>query len=204
MFPLPLIVFLRDLGPAPKTRLRETIWKKDIEVLTDATYRRIKPEDIPVGGLVNAVPGNLLEVEEADGNLNERGKASIILVRMDPAQIVSQQGQGWDYQGILAFSKICTHVGCPISLYQQRTHHLLCPCHQSQFDALHFAKPIFGPAARALAQLPITIDKDGSVEARPLELSDSTRNDLEDNLIFYYTGVTRSASAILTAAPAAA
>ncbi|MSW39229.1 MAG: ubiquinol-cytochrome C reductase, partial [Actinobacteria bacterium] len=83
VFPLPLIVFLRDLGPMPKNRLRETIWKKDIGILTDATYRPLRPEDIPIGGLVNAVPENLLEIEEEDGNLNERGKASIILVRMD-------------------------------------------------------------------------------------------------------------------------
>jgi ubiquinol-cytochrome c reductase iron-sulfur subunit len=165
VFPLPLVVFLRDLGPLPGTRLRETIWEKGVGILTDATYRKIRPEDIPVGGLVNAVPANLLEREEADGNLNERGKASIILVRMDPADIVSQQGDGWDYQGILAFSKICTHVGCPISLYQQRTHHLLCPCHQSTFDLADSGNVIFGPAARRMPQLPITVDAQGYLVA---------------------------------------
>ena len=165
VFPLPLVVFLRDLGPMPGTRLRETIWDSGVGILTDATYRKIRPEDIPVGGLVNAVPDNLLEVEEQDGNLNERGKASIILVRIDPADIVSQQGQGWDYQGIVAFSKICTHVGCPISLYQQRTHHLLCPCHQSTFDLADSGNVVFGPAARRMPQLPITVDAEGYLVA---------------------------------------
>lgn len=165
VFPLPLVVFLRDLGPMPGTSLRTTIWDKGIGILTDATYRPIKPEDIPIGGLVNAVPANMLEQEEADGNLNERGKASIILVRMNPADIVSQQGEGWDYQGILAFSKICTHVGCPISLYQQRTHHLLCPCHQSTFDLADSGNVVFGPAARRMPQLPITVNKDGYLVA---------------------------------------
>ncbi len=165
LFPLPLVVFLRDLGPMPNKRLRETIWDKDIQILTDATYRPIRPEDIPIGGLVNALPANLLKIEEEDGNLNERGKASIILIRMAPADIVSQQGEGWDYQGILAYSKICTHVGCPISLYQQRTHHLLCPCHQSTFDLADSGNVVFGPAARRMPQLPITVNAQGYLVA---------------------------------------
>lgn len=166
VFPIPLIVFLRDLGPLPGTKLRETIWAKGIHVVTDPTHRKIKAEDIPVGTLINAVPENLKEIEEEEGNLNQRGKASIILVRMDPADIVSQQGEGWDYQGILAFSKICTHVGCPTSLYQQRTHHLLCPCHQSTFDLSDSGNVVFGPAARRMPQLPITVDSEGYLVAQ--------------------------------------
>jgi len=58
------------------------------------------------------------------------------------------------------------HVGCPTSLFEQRTNRILCPCHQSQFDALHYGKPIFGPATRPLAQLPITVDANGYLIAR--------------------------------------
>lgn len=166
LFPVPLIVLLRDLGPMPGTRLRETIWEKDIHLVTDMTYQKIKASDVPIGGLINAVPENLLHIEEEDGNLNERGKASIIVVRMDPADIVSQQGEAWDYQGILAYSKICTHVGCPISLYQQRTHHLLCPCHQSTFDLSDSGNVVFGPAARRMPQLAITVDAEGYLVAQ--------------------------------------
>jgi ubiquinol-cytochrome c reductase iron-sulfur subunit len=166
LFPVPLIVMLRDLGPMPGTRLRTTIWAENIHIVTDATYQKIKASDIPLGGLVNAVPANLLEIEEAAGNINDRGKASIILVRMDPNEIVSQQGDGWDYQGIVAYSKICTHVGCPISLYQQRTHHLLCPCHQSTFDLADSGNVVFGPAARRMPQLAITVDSEGYLVAQ--------------------------------------
>ena len=166
LFPIPLVVMLRDLGPMPGTKLRKTIWGPGIRIVTDATYRPIRPEDIPLGGLVNAVPENLKEIEEHDGNINERGKASIILVRMDPAEIVSQQGKDWDYQGIVAYSKICTHVGCPISLYQQRTHHLLCPCHQSTFDLSDSGNVVFGPAARRMPQLAITVDAEGYLVAQ--------------------------------------
>ncbi len=80
---------------------------------------------------------------------------------MRPEEVVSEQGDGWGYQGILAYSKICTHVGCPISLYEQRTHHLLCPCHQSTFDLADSGNVVFGPAARRMPQLPIGVDDEG-------------------------------------------
>lgn len=171
LMPLPLIVLLRGLWvtpggtPSPSGKLRHTIWRENIRVLSDVALRPIKPEDVPVGGLVAAVPENLEEVEKEEGDLNARAKAAIILVRMAPEEIVSQQGQGWDYQGVLAFSKICTHVGCPIALYEQRTHHLLCPCHQSTFDLADSGNVVFGPAARRMPQLPIKVDAEGYLVA---------------------------------------
>jgi ubiquinol-cytochrome c reductase iron-sulfur subunit len=174
VLPLPLVIILRDLYTAPPgalspaEQLEHTIWEPDIRILTDVSLNPLKPEDVPVGGLVAAVPANLGEVEEEEGNLNARAKAAIILVRMAPDEIVSQQapsGETWDYEGILAFSKICTHVGCPIALYEQRTHHLLCPCHQSTFDLADSGNVVFGPAARQMPQLPITIDDEGYLVA---------------------------------------
>jgi ubiquinol-cytochrome c reductase iron-sulfur subunit len=73
----------------------------------------------------------------------------------------SEGRENWGVDGILAYSKICTHVGCPISLWEQQTHHLLCPCHQSTFDLADNGKVIFGPAARALPQLPLAVDEEG-------------------------------------------
>lgn len=172
LFPIPLIVMLRDLwvsppgSPTPSELLTTTLWKDGTRVVTDPTYMPLRPEDIPVGGLVSAAPEDLEEVQIAEGNLNARAKAAIILVRMDPADIVSQQGDGWDYQGIVAYSKLCTHVGCPIALYEQRTHHLLCPCHQSTFDLADSGNVVFGPAARRMPQLPIGVDVEGFIVAK--------------------------------------
>jgi ubiquinol-cytochrome c reductase iron-sulfur subunit len=174
LFPIPLVVMLRDLwvptpaeeGKSPADILSTTIWRDGSRIVSDGLYRPIRPEDLPVGGLVSAVPEDLKEVQELEGNLNARGKAAIILVRMDPSEIRSQQGPDWDYQGILAFSKICTHVGCPIALYEQRTHHLLCPCHQSTFDLADAGNVVFGPAARRMPQLPIAVDEEGFLVAR--------------------------------------
>ncbi|MBI1349807.1 MAG: Rieske 2Fe-2S domain-containing protein [Actinomycetales bacterium] len=173
LFPIPLVVVLRDLwtaspaeaGKSPADLLSETLWTKGSRIVSDGTYLPVKPADLPVGGLVSAVPADLQEVEEAEGNLNARTKAAIILVRMDPEEIRSQQGEGWDYQGILAYSKICTHVGCPIALYEQRTHHLLCPCHQSTFDLADSGNVVFGPAARRMPQLQIGVDEEGYLVA---------------------------------------
>lgn len=171
LLPLPLVIILRDLYVAPKgalspvEQLSETIWDTGVRIVSDVAERPIRLEDIPVGGLVAASPENLHEVEEEDGNLNARAKAAIILVRMAPSEIVSQQGEGWGVEGVLAFSKICTHVGCPIALYEQRTHHLLCPCHQSTFDLADSGNVVFGPAARRMPQLPITVDEEGYLVA---------------------------------------
>jgi ubiquinol-cytochrome c reductase iron-sulfur subunit len=171
LFPIPLIVLLRDLwitppGESPEQELSRTAWHEGLRIVADGNFQPIRPEDIPVGGLVSALPIDIMEIQEEEHNLNARGKAAIILVRMDPDQIRSQQGDDWDYQGILAYSKICTHVGCPIALYEQRTHHLLCPCHQSTFDLADSGDVIFGPAARRMPQLPIGVDEEGFLVAR--------------------------------------
>ncbi len=173
LFPIPLVIMLKDLwvptkeeqGKSPADILSVTLWTKDLRIVSDGTYLPVRPEDLPVGGLVSGVPIDLQEVEELKGNLNARGKAAIILVRMEPDEIRSQQGDGWDYQGIVAYSKICTHVGCPIALYEQRTHHLLCPCHQSTFDLADSGNVVFGPAARRMPQLPIGVDAEGYLVA---------------------------------------
>ena len=65
------------------------------------------------------------------------------------------------YGDYVAYSKICTHLGCPASLYESQTNRILCPCHQSQFMAAEYARPVFGPAARPLPQLPITVNEQG-------------------------------------------
>jgi len=171
LFPIPLVIMLRDLwtapagSPSPEAILSKTLWKKGERIIVDGTNMPVKAEDLTVGGLISAIPADLPEVQEIEGNLNARGKAAILVVRMDPSDIRSQQGDGWDYQGILAFSKICTHVGCPIALYEQRTHHLLCPCHQSTFDLADSGNVIFGPAARRMPQLPIGVDAEGYLVA---------------------------------------
>jgi ubiquinol-cytochrome c reductase iron-sulfur subunit len=166
---LPAIVLLRDLGPAPGRKLYNTIWAQGIRVVNDVTLRPIKPSDLVVGQLVNGAPANLapMQEESAVEYQNAKAKAAVIVVRIAPNEIRPPAGrENWGIDGILCYSKICTHVGCPISLYEQTTHHVLCPCHQSTFDLADGAKVIFGPAARPLPQLPLAVDAEGYLVAQ--------------------------------------
>ena len=167
---LPAIVLLRDLGPLPGKVLEETMWEPGLHILVAETHQKIRPQDLEVGTLVSAVPEGIDEVMHEEGNLNALAKAAVMLIRMDPSEIVADQTpegeDSWTYEGILCFSKICTHVGCALGLYEQLTHHMLCPCHQSTFDLADKGNVIFGPAARSLPQLAITVDEDGYLIAR--------------------------------------
>ncbi|HZQ31283.1 MAG TPA: ubiquinol-cytochrome c reductase iron-sulfur subunit [Mycobacterium sp.] len=137
---------------------------------------KIRPADVDAGGMLTVFPwresdgdGSTPESRENISKIMMGVRNPVMLIRIKPndiVKVVKRQGQeSFNYGDLFAFTKVCSHLGCPASLYEQQTYKILCPCHQSQFDLLHFAKPVFGPAARALAQLPITIDKEGYLVA---------------------------------------
>jgi ubiquinol-cytochrome c reductase iron-sulfur subunit len=164
-FPLPAIFLFGDLGPDPKDTLRHTMWKKGTRLALDPTGTPIKAADVTLGSVFHVIPEGLAELEHH--KLEEKAKAAVLLVRLDPADLKERdERKSWSYDGIVAYSKICTHVGCPVALYEQQTHHLLCPCHQSTFDVTEECKVIFGPASRPLPQLPITVDAEGYLVAQ--------------------------------------
>ncbi|MEU3175029.1 MULTISPECIES: ubiquinol-cytochrome c reductase iron-sulfur subunit [unclassified Streptomyces] len=163
LFPLSGVVLLRDLGPLPGTSLRHTLWAKGKLLINMNTNEPMRPSDIIVGSLTFAKPEGLDEHEH--GFLNEIAKAALMIVRIQPEDIKDKRELEWSHEGIVAYSKICTHVGCPISLYEQQTHHALCPCHQSTFDLSDGARVIFGPAGHALPQLRIGVNDEGYLEA---------------------------------------
>nr|WP_241429423.1 Rieske 2Fe-2S domain-containing protein [Tropheryma whipplei] len=165
-FPLPAIVLFRGFAPQedPVPLLSHTMWKKGIRLVHDPTGVPIKASDLTVGSIVHVIPDGLLDRHD---KLEQRAKAVVLLIRMPLDQLrVSPERKMWHYKGIVAYSKVCTHLGCPVSLYEHRTHRLLCPCHQSQFDISDEAAVVFGPAARPLPQLPITVDSEGYLIAQ--------------------------------------
>jgi ubiquinol-cytochrome c reductase iron-sulfur subunit len=171
---LPAVIVLRDLGPLPGDKLYHTIWKPGMRVVKDVSGEPISVAKMEIGDLINAEPEVFFDPEKYDvapiegHNLQiEKAKAPVIVVRMRPEDIHPKAGrENWSYEGIVAFSKICTHVGCPISLMEQQNHHLLCPCHQSTFDLSNNGKVVFGPAGRSLPQLPIEVDDEGYLVAQ--------------------------------------
>jgi ubiquinol-cytochrome c reductase iron-sulfur subunit len=141
--------------------LGTTEWAKGVRLVrNDGTP--IRPGDQQPGSLETvfpAVPGG-----------NRQADAATMLIRLRPEQLeglTPRRGQGdFAYGEYVAYSKICTHAGCPVSLYEQETSRILCPCHQSQFDVTQGAKPVFGPATRPLPQLPLDVDDEGFFVAR--------------------------------------
>jgi ubiquinol-cytochrome c reductase iron-sulfur subunit len=163
------LVLLRDLGPLPQTDLRYTVWRKGLHVVTLGGLRRLKPADMSTpGSMITVIPEGYQDDDDA------LAKAGVILIKFGPGELhIPNNYDGgtlvstmnWTVDNIVAYSKICTHVGCPVALYEQTTHHILCPCHQSTFDAANGANVIFGPAARALPQLPLMLDAQGYLVA---------------------------------------
>lgn len=151
------IVLLRDLGPLPGTVLRHTVWRRGMRMVVEGSGRPIRAADLASpGSYITAVP------EGYEHDLEVLAKATLMLIKMRPEDLqLAPEKMRWTVDGIIAYSKICTHVGCPAGLYEQQTHRILCPCHQSTFDAANGAKVIFGPATRPLPQLPIGVDGDG-------------------------------------------
>ncbi|WP_405897378.1 Rieske (2Fe-2S) protein [Streptomyces sp. NBC_00727] len=163
LVPLSGVVLLRDLGPLPEKKLRKTLWAKGKQLVNMNTMEPLRPEDVVVGSLTFAMPEGL---EEHDEDFQTQiAKAALMIIRIEPDDIKDKREREWAHEGIVAFSKICTHVGCPISLYEQQTHHVLCPCHQSTFDLSDGARVIFGPAGHALPQLRIGVNSEGNLEA---------------------------------------
>jgi ubiquinol-cytochrome c reductase iron-sulfur subunit len=173
----PGIVLFRGLAPHsspehpnagdPVALLEHTMWKEGMRLAHDPSGEPIRAADVTLGSAVHVIPEELAELSHSDGYLEEKAKAIVLLMRLLPEDLIeAPEREDWSYDGIVAYSKVCTHVGCPVALYEQQTHHLLCPCHQSQFDVTDAAKVIFGPAARPLPQLPITVDDEGYLIAR--------------------------------------
>ena len=164
------LVLLRDMGPQPGTSLRFTVWRKGLRAVTLGGNRPLRPADFTTPGtMITMIP------EGFQDNAEALAKAGVILIKFAPGELripTNYDGgtlvstMNWTIEkSIVAYSKICTHVGCPVALYEQTTHHILCPCHQSTFDAANGANVIFGPAARALPQLPLMVDPDGYMAA---------------------------------------
>lgn len=157
IFPLSGVVLLRDLGPAPEKKLRHTAWRKGSYLVDVETKQRIKLGDLRVGAILTVLPENFDELTE-----EEWATSPTILLRLRVGEDRPLKGrENWGVGGHVAYSKICTHAGCPTSLFETQTQNLLCPCHQSTFKVTEGCRVVFGPAARSLPQLPLAVDNQG-------------------------------------------
>jgi ubiquinol-cytochrome c reductase iron-sulfur subunit len=156
------LVILRDMGPLPGTSLRHTVWRRGMRMVVFGPNTPLRAADFSTPGqMITVAPAGFAENQDA------MAKAATIIIKFAPGQLIPDRPNSpgtvmnWTVDDIVAYSKICTHVGCPAALYEQTTHHILCPCHQSTFNAAQGAQVIFGPAPRPLPQLPIGTDSQG-------------------------------------------
>ncbi|GAB3502384.1 ubiquinol-cytochrome c reductase iron-sulfur subunit [Amycolatopsis cihanbeyliensis] len=180
---LPVASFIKNPWANSETKesLWHTGWQKEHpgEVVYLRRYTGnpeeislVRPEDLDAGAIETVYPFRESERGDHEALIHalKRADNPVMLIRLRPAdaeRVLKRKGQeDFNYGDYYAYTKICSHVGCPTSLYEQRTNRILCPCHQSQFDALQYAKPVFGPATRALAQLPIEVNEEGYFVAR--------------------------------------
>jgi ubiquinol-cytochrome c reductase iron-sulfur subunit len=147
---------IRSLGPSPGRSLFRTKWRPGRRLVTSDGFP-VAVDDLAVGSVVTVFPEGF--VDSAD--------SQTVLIRVDPDQLEPQSGrEDWSPDGNLAYSKVCTHAGCPVGLYEAQTQRLFCPCHQSVFEVLDGARPTAGPATRPLPQLPLEVDPSGYLRSQ--------------------------------------
>lgn len=147
---------LKSLGPNPGDELFHTDWAEG-DRLVDIAGNAYKVDQLADGSIVTVWPENKKHHEYS----------ATLLIKIPASGYKPREGrENWAPQGNVAYSKICTHVGCPVGLYRETTYELLCPCHQSTFDVTDGARPAFGPASRSLPQLPLATDSEGYLIAQ--------------------------------------
>ena len=150
-----LLVPLLSLGPRPGRSLFRTSWSRG-RPLVDSDGQLVHADDLPVGAITTVFP------QGSAGSADSQA----VLIHVDPGSLeMSGDALTWAPQGFVAYSKLCTHAGCPVGLFLAQSRHLTCPCHQSTFDVLRGAEPTYGPAARPLPQLPMRLEADGTFTA---------------------------------------
>lgn len=149
------VSWFRSLGTAPDAVLFSTVWKPG---------QRLMTQDGTAVSVNDLQPGNTVIVFPEDSIGSEHAQTVLLRVRPDLLQLPDNRGD-WAPMGNLAFSRVCTHAGCAVGMYETTTHLLMCPCHQSTFDVLRGAQPTGGPAARPLPQLPLYADAQGILRA---------------------------------------
>ncbi len=147
---------IASLGPRPGNSLFVTKWRKGSRVVNEQGHP-VRVEDLEVGGVITVFPEGHLEAADSQ----------TLLIRLARTNVTTRPGrETWGPSGYVAYSKVCTHAGCPVGLYQQSIERLLCPCHQSTFEVATGATPVFGPATRSLPQLPLMVDSGGYLRSQ--------------------------------------
>jgi ubiquinol-cytochrome c reductase iron-sulfur subunit len=157
VFALSQVVLLGALGPWPGDSLTSTGWRAGRRLVTEDGEPIDSGTALATGGFIVAFP---------EGG-EDKANSQVVLLHFVNEDFVPEPGrETWSPENFVAYSRVCTHAGCPVAEYLDVAQKLVCPCHQSEFDLLHGARAVSGPAARPLPQLPLAIDADGFLYAQ--------------------------------------
>jgi ubiquinol-cytochrome c reductase iron-sulfur subunit len=164
LFPL-----LRSLGPVPAESFDVTGWRRGM-VLVDSDGRPITKDTLVTGGIMTVYPKDTVFPNAGpQPRISDEGQSvdQTVVIRIQDTDFTTLPGrETWAPAGYLAYSKVCTHLGCPVGLYEQELELLVCPCHQSMFNVRNGGVPQFGPAPRPLPQLALMFNEDGNLAAQ--------------------------------------
>lgn len=158
-----LVFPLRSLLPSgvKPADVAGTNWRRGARLVRE-DGRLVRASDVEVNSVLTVFPEGFTGHEKSDAMANDA--TVVVRVPLDELHLPADRAT-WAPEGLIAFSKVCTHAGCPVALYRAAARQLFCPCHQSTFDVLAGGARIFGPAARGLPQLPLQIAADGTLVA---------------------------------------
>jgi ubiquinol-cytochrome c reductase iron-sulfur subunit len=151
-----LLALVPFVALARRPAARGTAWKRGSRLVTPEG-RALRADDLVVGAVETVFP---------EGSVDAPQSATLLIRLPDNAVEPDPARRDWVRGGNIAYSKICTHAGCPVAIYREQSLELYCPCHQSIFDVVHGGTPVSGPATRALPQLALDIDANGYLIAR--------------------------------------
>ncbi|HEV2369325.1 MAG TPA: Rieske 2Fe-2S domain-containing protein [Acidimicrobiales bacterium] len=155
LFPLRSLSYVSSKAGGP---LYHTQWKAG-SLVVDENNQPIHVDTLSVGGVMTVFPQDFTDAED-DQTILLRASEIPVAPSNQPQKLA------WSPSGYLAFSKVCTHAGCPVGQYESQYQKLLCPCHESTFDVLNACAVVFGPAPRPLPQLPLMVDANGHLRAQ--------------------------------------
>ena len=150
-----VVSMFRSLGMFPESQIFDTVWRRGQRLVT-VDAQPLSVDSLEIGSMAVVFP------EDKVGD--ERAQTVLVRVRAELLRMPDRRND-WAPMGYIAYSRVCTHAGCPVGMYEATSCTLLCPCHQSSFDVLRAAIPTGGPAARALPQLPLYAEADGTLRA---------------------------------------
>lgn len=141
-------------GPPPAT-FAGTPWRLG-RTLVDQDGKPVHLDDLEVGGALGVLPEGFTSLP----------MVPCMLIRLPPGVNRPLRGRSaWTPDDYICYSKVCTHAGCAVNMYDRRTYMMMCPCHQSTFEVTRGAVPVFGPAVDPLPQLPLRVDASGTLRS---------------------------------------